>query len=54
MSTQEIQAAIEKVIGFLEKYPEKARYTDSAAMAVVEQGLRCRVDGPNGAYMAQR
>ncbi len=51
MSTQEIQAAIKKVVGFLEKYPEKARYTDSAATAVVEGGLRCRVDGPNGAYM---
>ena len=51
MSTQEIQAAIENVAGFLEKYPEKARYTDSAATAVVEKGLRCRVDGPNGASM---
>ncbi len=51
MSTHEIQAAIKKVVGFLEKYPEKARYTDSAATAIVEQGLRCRVDGPKGAYV---
>lgn len=49
MSTQEIQAAIQRVTSFLKKHPEKARYTDSVATAVVEKGLRCRADGPNGA-----
>jgi uncharacterized OsmC-like protein len=51
MSTQEIQAAIKRVADFLEKHPEKARYTDTAATAVVDEGLRCRVEGSDGAYM---
>ena len=51
MSTQKIQTGIKKVANFLQKHPEQARYTDSVATAVVEEGLRCRVDGPNGTVM---
>ena len=34
---------------YLVQHPDEARYTDSAAYAVVEDGLRCRVEGPDGA-----
>jgi uncharacterized OsmC-like protein len=34
---------------YLAEHPEVARYTDSAASAVVEDRLRCRVGGPDGA-----
>jgi uncharacterized OsmC-like protein len=34
---------------YLAEHPAAARHTDSAASAVVEDGLRCRVKGPNGA-----
>lgn len=34
---------------YLAQHPDEARYTDSAAYAVVEDGLRCRVEGPDGA-----
>lgn len=30
---------------------EECRYTDKAATAVVEDGLRCRAEGPNGALL---
>jgi uncharacterized OsmC-like protein len=33
---------------YLAEHPEEARYTDSPATAVVEEGLRCRVEGPHG------
>jgi uncharacterized OsmC-like protein len=34
---------------YLAQPPDEPRYTDSAAYAVVEDGLRCRVEGPDGA-----
>ena len=34
---------------YLSTHPEEARYRDSAATAVVEEGLRVRVEGPDGA-----
>lgn len=48
MGTQEIRSAIEAAIGYLTEHPDEARYTDSAAVATVEEGLRCRVIGPDG------
>jgi uncharacterized OsmC-like protein len=44
-----IGRSIEAARKYLAEHPEEARYTDSAASAVVEDGLRCRVEGPNGA-----
>jgi uncharacterized OsmC-like protein len=47
MGTQEIRSAIEAAIGYLTEHPDEARYTDSPAVATVEEGLRCRVTGPS-------
>lgn len=49
MGTQEIRSAIETATGYLTEHPDEARYTDSAAVATIEGGLRCRVSGPDGA-----
>ena len=46
---QEIRTAIETATGYLTEHPDEARYTDSAAVATMEAGLRCRVTGPDGA-----
>jgi uncharacterized OsmC-like protein len=43
-----IRNAIETASGHLEEHPEAAVATDAAATAVCEEGLRFRVDGPNG------
>jgi uncharacterized OsmC-like protein len=51
MSVTHIQESIERVIEFLSEHPEKSRYTDKAATAVVEDGLRCRAEGPDGAAL---
>jgi uncharacterized OsmC-like protein len=48
-TTNDIGRSIETARKYLADHPEEARYTDSAASAVVEDGLRCRVDGPDGA-----
>jgi uncharacterized OsmC-like protein len=44
-----IRESIEKAREYLQGHSEEARYTDSEARAVVEQDLRCRVEGPAGA-----
>ena len=52
MSTgSHIGRSIETARQFLAEHPEQARYTDSAASATVEDGLRCRVEGPDGAII---
>jgi uncharacterized OsmC-like protein len=48
-TSSHIGRSIELARNYLAEHPEEARYTDSAASAVVEDGLRCRVDGPDGA-----
>jgi uncharacterized OsmC-like protein len=47
-TTTHIGQSIESARGYLAEHPEEARYTDSVATAVVESGLRCRVEGPDG------
>jgi uncharacterized OsmC-like protein len=49
MGAEQIRSAIETAIGYLTQHPEEARYTDSAAVATLEEGLRCRVTGPRNA-----
>src|SRR5437762_13661085 len=44
-----IRNAIEAASGKLAEHPEMAVGTDAAAVAAHEEGLRFRVDGPNGA-----
>src|SRR5258708_16682814 len=51
MSVTHIQQSIENVSTYLGEQPEECRYTDSAATAVVEDGLRCRAEGPHGAML---
>ncbi len=51
MSVTHIQQSIEGVIKYLEGHPDECRYTDKAATAVVEEDLRCRAEGPNGAML---
>lgn len=51
MTIDTIRQAIENVIKFFSDHPEKASSKDKAAVAVVEEGLRCRAEGPNGAVL---
>lgn len=51
MSTTYIQQSIENVIQYLIEHPDECRYTDKAATTVVEEGLRCRAAGPDGATL---
>jgi uncharacterized OsmC-like protein len=51
MSIFHIQQSIASAINYLLEHPEKARYTDKAATATIEEGLRCRAEGPNGATL---
>jgi uncharacterized OsmC-like protein len=46
--TDAIRTAIEGAGAYLTEHPDEARYTDSLATARVTDGLRIRVDGPNG------
>ena len=46
--TDAIRTAIASASTYLTDHPDEARYTDSLATARVEDGLRIRVDGPNG------
>jgi uncharacterized OsmC-like protein len=49
MTSSHIGQSIAIARDYLAQHPDEARYTDSVAFAVVEDGLRCRVEGPNGA-----
>ena len=46
--TDAIRAAIAGASTYLTEHPDEARYTDSLATARVEDGLRVKVEGPNG------
>ncbi|MGH2429265.1 MAG: OsmC family protein [Candidatus Limnocylindria bacterium] len=46
--TEAIRTALEGATKYLTENPDEARYTDSAARATIEGGLRCRVAGPAG------
>ena len=48
---ESIRSAIETASAYLAEHPEAAVSTDAAATAVREDGLRFRVDGPNGAIV---
>jgi uncharacterized OsmC-like protein len=45
---ESIRNAIETASGQLREHPDAAAGTDAAATAVLEDGLRFRVEGPNG------
>ena len=50
--SEAIATAMKNAIGYLESHRDEARYTDSPATARVESGLKCRVEGPDGASVA--
>jgi uncharacterized OsmC-like protein len=50
-TSSHIGQSIRLARNYLTEHPEAARYPDSAASAVVEDGLRCRVEGPGGAVI---
>ena len=47
MSIDHIKQSIEGVIGYYTENPDQAMSADKPAVAVVEDGLRCRATGPN-------
>ena len=49
MSSETIRTALQGAIAYLTEHPEEAKATDSFATATIEEGLRCRVQGPDGA-----
>lgn len=49
MSTSHIQQCIGNVKNYLAEHLDEARYTDTAATAVIETGLRSRAEEPGGA-----
>ena len=46
MSERTIGAAITGAREYLREHSDEARYTDSAATASIDHGLRCTVNGP--------
>ena len=51
MSIERIQQSLGKLGRHFSKHPEDARSQDAPAKAVLESGLRCRVEGPGGAMI---
>lgn len=51
MTMAQIQQSIEGVIQLYSEHPEKALQADKAAVAVIQEGLRCQAEGPNGAVL---
>ena len=48
----DIRSSMENAVGYLTEHPDEARYTDSEAVATLEEGLRFSVRGPAGASAA--
>lgn len=51
MPHEHIQQAMARTADHFMAHPEDALSTDSAAVAIVVDGLRCRAEGPNGAAL---
>lgn len=51
MDQADIATAVAGAREYLSAHPDEARYRDSAATAVIEDGLRVRVEGPDGASL---
>ncbi len=51
MGAHDIKRAIEAASGYLQQHPKEALATDSAASAVLVDGLVVRVTGPDGATL---
>jgi hypothetical protein len=51
MTDDHIRRSIENAKQYLSEHPGDARYTDKPATALIEDGLRCRVEGADGALV---
>jgi uncharacterized OsmC-like protein len=51
MTIAQIQQSIDGVVKFYLEHPERALSTDKAAVAVIQEGLRCKAEGPDGAVV---
>src|SRR5436305_5550039 len=51
MNTTEISDAMSQAVEYLRDHPSEAKYTDSAATALLEGSLRVTVTGPDGAKL---
>jgi uncharacterized protein YndB with AHSA1/START domain/uncharacterized OsmC-like protein len=51
MASDNIRESIENAKQYLSEHPDEARYTDQPATAVIEDGLRCRVEYADGAVV---
>jgi len=51
MSIDRIREALTQVASHFAAHPQEGRSRDKAAVATLEDGLRCRVAGPNGASL---
>lgn len=51
MGSHEIATTVAGAREYLTAHPDEARYRDSAATATVEEGLRVRIEGSDGASM---
>jgi uncharacterized OsmC-like protein len=51
MSIEHIRRSLDQSAQHLAEHPQDALYLDAPAVAVIETGLRCRADGPDGAVL---
>lgn len=51
MSIKHIRESLGQVATYFAEHPQDALSQDKPAVAVLESGLRCRADGPNGATL---
>ncbi|HVF53723.1 MAG TPA: OsmC family protein [Actinomycetota bacterium] len=51
MSDESVRTALGNAIDYLTAHPKDAEATDSVATATIEDGLRCKVTGPDGAEL---
>jgi uncharacterized OsmC-like protein len=51
MSIEHIRRSLAQASKYFGEHPEEALSADKAAVAVVENGLRCRTEGQNGAVL---
>lgn len=47
----DVKSSIETAVAYLGEHPDEARYTDSSATAVLEEGLRVLVTDPDGHHV---
>lgn len=47
----DIRESIQAVVAYLAEHPDEAHYIDKPAIAVIEEGLRCRATGPDDATL---